>query len=162
MRAFLTFALVALPFASPAVSSSASAATIKGRMTAAGLSCRGVKLIPRTAESEQEIAAMFGTTDRPVSAVAVNGPEAPKVTPGASLGRDGFCGGWTRGFTFRHVAPGDYFVTAFGSNYISSFVQPVEREVSLGRDRQKREVYFMQPVRVTAADRTIQIKFEQD
>nr|WP_314443519.1 hypothetical protein [uncultured Sphingomonas sp.] len=131
-------------------------------MNASELNCRGVKLIPRTAESEREIAAMFGVTDRPVSAVAARGPEAPEVTPGASLGRDGFCRGWTQGFTFKNVRPGDYFLTALGSNQRSSYVPSAEREAFSSRDRLKRDVYFMQPLRVTAADRTIRIEFTED
>lgn len=158
MRMLLFFALAGLPLAAPAIASDASAATIKGQMTVNGLACRGVKLIPRTLESEREIAAMFGTTDRAVSAEAKMGRDAPPAVSGKSLGIDVRCSGWTQGFSFRNVAPGDYFVTALGSSGTSLYTPSAEEELNY-RQPKRRDVYFMRPVRVTAADRTVDITF---
>lgn len=160
MRAFLILAAFGLPLATPAAAASQTA-TIKGRMKVSELECRGVKLIPRTAESEREIAAMFGTTDRAVSAEAGTGPNAPPRATGDSLRIDGRCTGWTQRFSFRDVAPGGYFVTALGTNGIGIYTPGADAEQNFGK-RTRREVYFMQPVRVTAADRTVEVVFRQD
>jgi hypothetical protein len=156
MRAFVMASLLALPLAAPAAAD--TGLTIKGNVKVAGHDCRGVKLIARTPQAEAEIKAMFGTTE-PASVALVAPPTEPAVTPGVpSLGRDARCAGWKQGFRFRDVPPGDYFVTALVTapavRYEPVFGSPVAP--------QRRDLYILQPVSVSAADRTVRLTIKQD
>ena len=165
MRAFLIASLLALPLASPATASPATA-TIKGKMKVAGAGCRGVKLIPRTAESEREIMAMFGTTAPIARAVTKLPFEPTTVDRKPSLGRETSCSGWTQGFRFTNVAPGDYFITALatGSTERAGSISLNDDGGStiLGRAPKYRTIYFMRPVSVSASDRSVQLTITQD
>ncbi|GAA4006254.1 hypothetical protein [Sphingomonas humi] len=166
MRAILVASLFVLPLASQGSAASAEGATLKGKVKVAGAECRGVKLIPRTAQSEREIAAMFGTFEpasRTVESLAY------ETLPGAdavSLGRDTTCTGWTQGFRFTKVAPGDYFLTALTTGTTergASLGLSVTGDGSLGGRVPKRvNVYLMRTVSVGASDRTVSLDIKQD
>jgi hypothetical protein len=161
MRAFVVASLLALPLASPAAAGSAASATatIKGKVKVAGAGCRGVKLIPRTAESEREIVAMFGTTEAAGSALTTLPLEPLAASQGASLGRGTKCAGWTQGFRFTNVAPGDYFITALatGSTDRAGSLSPNDdgRTAIQGREPKRRISYLMSPISVSVSDRTV-------
>jgi hypothetical protein len=138
----------------------ASAATLKGNVKVESASCVGVKLIPRTAKSEREVAAMFGSLRPSV----VNLPVDPRVAVVPGSGRDTRCSGWSQGFRFGNVAPGDYFLTVAARHRgAHAGADMVFGQFASGRPpATPRDTYIMRPVRVDDVKATITVNFRHD
>lgn len=138
----------------------ASAATLKGIVKIRAASCTGVRLIARNAESEREVAAMFGGLGPSV----VDYPADPRVAATPRLGRNSYCSGWSAGYRFNKVAPGDYFVTV-AARRRGAYDR---EELVFGQSVAARPrgtplmTYMMRPVTVRSASGTIALDFRQD
>lgn len=136
----------------------ADAAVLTGNVKVRGAACQGVKLIPRTAESERAIAAMYGT----LAASSVVLSEQQATSSGKSIGKDTACGGWTASYRFNKVAPGDYFLTAalVTVKHTPNAGRVFGEQIMFGPSSRTR-TYLMQPVRVTGSDRVIEVNFRR-
>ena len=148
MRAFLGLPVLALVTAVPVHANS-----IRGKVEVPRASCVAAKLIPRTAEAEREIVATFGTTEGSALTLDRVSFDQPPRERGRSLGREVQCSGPTQVFRFSDVPPGEYFITVLAREMlVKRNTQAFGRHVGGHSEIKFNLTYFMEPVRVTAAD----------
>lgn len=140
----------------------ASAASIAGKVDVylAGnpARCNGLRLLPRTAQSERQMQIFFGSLGP--AKRTVDDESALRDTVGLLAQppvRDAYCRGWTAGYVFNQVPPGDYFLIA-----LVSVANDGSANSAAGDQTGYRPggfLYLMQPVRVDAPGQKVGINF---
>jgi hypothetical protein len=162
-RYLLPFATVCAVAAAPA-----NAGTVSGKakilLGGEAATCSGVALIPRTAESERRVAALFGTVSATSVPVRVEDLRNGKRSDEYERTKEARCS-FRSGYRLSNVAPGDYFVTllARGGRGGRQGAAGADHSAPQLQDTGFREqaVLLMQPVRVSAQGAMIEADFEQ-